>query len=223
MMFTEYLKQYITISRQERIEEVLSKRTRFLSVVLEDIYQPHNASAVVRNCDCFGVQDLHIIENSNRFEVNEQVTQGSSKWVDIYNYSEQEQNTEACLVNLKQQGYQIVATSPKINPSSENIAMFQFTSKVALVFGTEYTGISQEVCELADRFVYLPMLGFTESFNLSVSVALCLQVLIHKLHASELHWQLFEHEKEALRLDWYKKSVRNAEILEKNYEHHYSK
>lgn len=213
----EYLGGFISQPRKEAIERVLSYRTRFITVVLEDIFQPHNASAVVRSCDCFGIQDLHIIENRNEYTLNPNVTQGSSKWVDIYRYNDPEIcNAERCLDHLEKQGYAIYATSPpESDPKVESIVLDQ---KIALVFGTELTGLSDYVLDRVHRKLSIPMYGFTESFNLSVSVALCVQPLINKLHQSNVDWPLTAQEKRAIRLNWYRKSVRNADLVERAFD-----
>jgi tRNA (guanosine-2'-O-)-methyltransferase len=211
----EYFKAFISDNKKSRIEEVLSHRTRQLTVVLEDIYQPQNASAIVRTCDIFGVQDLHIVENRNYYELNPEVVKGSSKWVSMHRYNTLENNTVECLEQLKKKNYRILATSP--SPDSLSINDVSLDQRTALVFGTEYTGVSDIVKEYADELVTIPMYGFTESFNVSVSAALCLNALITKMHASDTNWNLTEVEKVALRLEWYRSIVVNAELYEKRF------
>jgi tRNA (guanosine-2'-O-)-methyltransferase len=212
----EHFGSFISKSKKLTIDRVLLNRTRFITVVLEDIFQPHNASAVVRSCDCFGIQDLHIIESSNEYTLNPNVTQGSSKWVDIYQYNKSKvSNTEECLTQLENDGYTIYATTP--HGSEIGVDEIPFNNKIALVFGTELKGLSDYALQRANKVVSIPMYGFTESFNLSVSVALCLHSLINKLHQSAVDWHLNDQEKEAIRLSWYRKSVRNADILERAF------
>lgn len=207
---------FISKSKKQTIDRVLLNRTRYITVVLEDIFQPHNASAVVRSCDCFGIQDLHIIESSNEYILNPNVTQGSSKWVDIYRYNKSGvSNTGNCLTQLENDGYVIYATTP--HESEMEIKEIPLDSKIALLFGTELNGLSDYALQRASKVVTIPMYGFTESFNLSVSVALCLHSLINKLHQSTAEWPLNDQEKDAMRLKWYGKSVRNADILEKAF------
>ena len=208
-----YFGDFISESKKSTIERVLSHRTRFLTVVLEDIYQPHNASAVIRSCDCYGVQDLHIIENSNEYVLNPNVTQGSSKWVDVYRYNDSNtSNTSRCLEKLESEGYVIYATSS--HGTDLEVTELAPDHKMAMLFGTELTGLSEEALSVVNKVVKIPMFGFTESFNLSVSVALCLQVLINKLHQTSLDWKLSDEEKQQIRLNWYRRSVRNSDILE---------
>ena len=108
----EFLYSFVTEERKQRINDVIDQRTDYLTVVLEDLYQPHNASAVIRSCDCFGVQSMHVIENLHEFTVSKRVVHGSSKWVDLYQFNEKQNNTVNALNSLKSQGYRIVATSP---------------------------------------------------------------------------------------------------------------
>ncbi len=213
---TEHFGGFISKAKKLTIDRVLLNRTRFITVVLEDIFQPHNASAVVRSCDCFGIQDLYIIENSNEYTLNPNVTQGSSKWVDIHRFNQSGvANTAGCLNQLENDGYIIYATSP--HGSEIAVDEIPLDSKIALLFGTELEGLSDCALQHARKVVRIPMFGFTESFNLSVSVALCLNSLINRLHQSQVNWHLSDQEKQAIRLNWYRKSVRNADIFERAF------
>ena len=207
---------YITDHKKVLIDEVLDFRTRYITIALEDIYQPQNASAVLRTCDCFGIQDLHIIENKNKYTLNPKVVSGASKWVNLIYHGERgDYNTVNCINSLKDSGYKVVGTAPdRLKKSIHEVEMNQ---KVVLLFGTELTGLSDEAIQHLDEVVYIPMVGFTESYNLSVSVAICLSILTQKLYASNLGWRLSDEEKEELRLEWYKKIVPRPEILEKEF------
>lgn len=217
----EYFSKYISDNKKSRIEEVLDYRTRHLTVVLEDIYQPQNASAIVRTCDIFGVQDLHIIENENYYELNPEVVKGSSKWISMQQYNAHKNNTVECLEKLKRNNYRILATSP--SPESLSINDISLDQKTALVFGTEYTGVSDIVKDYADEMVTIPMFGFTESFNVSVSAALCLNAMITKMHENKVNWQLSGSDKVALRLEWYRSIVVNAALYEKRFFEEFNK
>lgn len=212
---TPYLAEFMMDSRRERIEEVLAQRTRYLTVVLEDIYHAPNASAVIRSCECFGIQDLHVIENTKRYKPNADVVRGSAKWIDIHRYRKEDENTTECLSKLKNDGFKIVATTlHKENSITPNA--LPIDDPLALCFGTEELGVSDTVYELADYKLKIPMYGFTESFNISVAAALCLNTLSTRLRNSQIPWQLSEEEKNELRFNWYRKSVKNAEkLLEK--------
>lgn len=211
-----YLKDFVTQERWETIQEVLNERTRNITVVLEDIYQPHNASAVLRSCDGFGVQDVHVIENDNSFRPNKSVTIGADQWMSIHHYNKEgTNNTAACYKHLREQGYRIMATSPHTEGSS--IGKYNLDKKTALVFGTELEGLSDYALEYADGYVQIPMYGFSESYNISVSAALCLYELTKKLRSSDLNWQLTDSEKTDLELDWLENSIRAADQLKKKF------
>ena len=211
-----YLSEYITPERKELFERTLNSRTRYLTVVLEDIYQTQNASAVLRSCDCFGIQDVHIVENRNRFAINPNVTMGSTKWLNLYHYREKEHNTLDCINQLREKGYRIVATSPHVNDT--NLEDFELEKgKTALFFGTELTGISEVVEENADEFLKIPMFGFTESFNISVSAAIILHHLNLRLRQSNIDYQLTEKEKEEIGLEWLRKTIKKSSLIEKKF------
>ena len=199
--FLAFLNRFLTPERIEHQDRVLEDRTKHITAVIEDVYQPHNASAVIRTCDCFGLQDVHIIEEDHNFKMSSNVALGSSQWVNIHKYRLQENNTLDCLKHIKKQGYKIVATTPHTEKSIYDVDLDQ---PVALVFGNEKRGISDLVREHADELVKIPMYGFTESFNISVSAALCLSVLVEKLRTTDIKWGLTEEEKNKLRVDWAK-------------------
>lgn len=210
------LEKFVTDNRREKFLEVLKYRTRYVTVVLEDIFQAHNASAVLRSCDLFGVQDVHIIENRNVFDVNPDVAVGAFKWLDIFKYNKYNNNTLDAINHLKSQGYRIVATTPHRN--DVELKDFDISrGKFALIFGSELPGISDIVMENADEFLKIDMYGFTESFNISVSVALVLHELIEKIHKSDLDWKLLEKEHQEINLQWLKNTVREADKVLKNY------
>lgn len=211
----DYLGQYITPHKKSVMEQVLAKRTRHLTVVLEDIFKPHNASAVIRTCDCFGLQDIHVIEKTNQYKVNPYVTRGASQWVDLHKYYRPDgSSVDACFDSLREKGYKIYGTSPA--PNSMPIDELQPDQKLALVFGNEHEGISEEVKSKADGLVHIPMLGFTDSFNISVSASIFLFDLVRKAVKMGIpNFQLSEDEKNQLRMKWYRSVVKNSDIHEK--------
>lgn len=211
----EYLSGFVSENRVKKFKEIVQFRTRHLTVILEDIYQSHNASAVLRSCDCFGVQDVHIIENKNKYTINPDVTLGASKWLNLYKYNKEDNNTLTCINTLKKQGYKIVATSP--HEKDCTIEELEMDTKTALIFGTEIDGISSVAKENADEFVKIPMFGFTESLNISVSAAICLHTFIGNLHRSSTEWQLKEEEKLELLLNWLKSSINKSELIEQEF------
>jgi len=212
----EYLSGFVTDNKRTKFEEIINKRTKYLTVVLEDIYQPHNASAVLRTCDCFGVQDVHIIENQNKYEVNPDIALGSSKWLTMIKHSGQENNTPEALQKLRDKGYRIVATTPHKNDVSlQELSIDK--GPIALVFGTEMRGLTDNALTLADEFVKIPMYGFTESFNISVSAGISLFYLTEKIRNSNIEWQISEDERIDILLNWARQVVKRSDLLEKDF------
>lgn len=211
----QYLTSYITDSRNARFNDVISKRMSHLTIVLEDIFQPHNASAVLRSCDCFGIQNVHIIENLNHYAVNPDVALGSSKWVTMHRYNETDFNTPEAYKSLRAKGYKIVATTPHTDDCI--LEDLPVDNPIALVFGTERTGLTNWAKDNADAWVKIPMYGFTESFNISVSVALSSFYLTEKIRNSGLPWQLNDEELLETRLQWLRNSIDRCDLLEKKF------
>ena len=205
----------------KKFDDLIQHRTRHLTIVLEDIYQPHNAAAVLRSCDCFGIQNVHVIENQNNFEANPDVELGSAKWVTLIRHNAKEENTSDCIASLKKNGYKIVVTSPHKNDCS--IEELDITNKTALFFGTEMRGATSIAFEQADAFVKIPMVGFTESLNISVSAAVTLYTLTSRLKKSSLNWRLSLAEEQEILLQWLKNSIPKSEILEKDFRGNSSK
>ncbi len=210
-----YLEGFLTDNRKSLFKKVLEKRTRHFAVVLEDIFQPHNASAVIRTADIFGVQDVHAIENKYTNKVSRHVAKGSQKWITSKRYKSDGNNTKICLDNLRENGYQIIATSP--HNDSCLLQDFDVLKKSAFVFGVEADGVSEYVKEQADGFLKIPMVGFTESLNISVAAAIILQELTTKLRESDINWQLSPEEKDNLYYEWVKKTIKNVNDIEKHY------
>jgi tRNA (guanosine-2'-O-)-methyltransferase len=211
-----FLSPHITEKRLSLFNRIIENRTKYLTVVLEDIFQPQNASAVLRSCDCFGIQDVHIIENRNEFEVDTEVSLGSSKWLSLNKYNQEENNSLAAIKRLKKDGYRIVATTPHLN--DQELPDFDLSlGKTALVFGTELQGISDTILNEADEFLKIPMFGFTESFNISVSAAIVLHHLTDKLRRSEIDWKLTEEEKIEKKIEWIRSTLKKSELIETRF------
>ncbi len=212
-----YLSSFFTPSKLGIIEDVLSKRTKYLTVVIEDIYQSQNASAVVRSCDCFGVQNVYFLENKNKYHINPRVTMGASKWVSVKRFaSTPEQNASStCIQELRSKGYRIVATSPHDKQCTpETISLDQ---PLAIFLGNEKEGLSDFVMKEADDHLYIPMYGFTESLNISVSAAMIMKTLYERLVRETTVWPLTEEDKNELRLEWLSKSLRKSDYIIEDY------
>lgn len=207
----DYLEDFISEERRERFISVLGNRTKHITVALEDVFQMHNTSAVIRSCDVFGVQEAHLIQNRNANELDKNIAMGAQQWVDVFRYK----NTTDCITALKTKGYKIIATTP--HNDSELLNDFKLDEKIALFFGTERDGLTPAVLEHADGFLKIPMKGFTESLNISVAAAIILQDLRTKLARTALPWQLTEAEKLEKRLEWTKKSIKSIDKILEHY------
>ncbi|MEM7187318.1 MAG: RNA methyltransferase [Bacteroidota bacterium] len=206
------MKSFLTERRRGLFEQVLAQRTRHYTVVTEDVYQVHNTSAVIRSCDVFGIQDLHVVEENLGKKMDREIAMGAQKWVTVHRH----QNVLHCMQQLRSDGYRIIATTP--HGEARSLDAFDFRPKTAFFFGKESDGISEEVREGADGFLTIPMFGFTESLNISVSAAIILQKMVTQLKRSEIDWSLSEEEKQRLELDWTQKTIKSApEIIERYY------
>ncbi|WP_347925391.1 RNA methyltransferase [Pontimicrobium sp. SW4] len=207
----EYLETYLTEKRKARFKQVLPKRTKHFTVATEDVYQLHNTSAVMRSCDVFGVQELHVIEEVNVKRIDREIAMGAQKWVDLYRHH----SSKDCINSLRKQGYQIVATTPHTNDCL--LQDFDITKKSCFFFGKETKGLSDEVMQQADAFLKIPMVGFTESLNISVSAAIILQHVTTKLKQSDISWQLSEDEMLEKRYDWCRKTIKSVDKILEHY------
>ena len=201
----EYLNSFLTEERKAAFERVLSTRTRFLTVVLEDLHHQHNASACLRSCDCFGLQDVHIVERTNEFRPNAEIARGASNWTTISRYRYMANPVETCVDQLRSAGYRVVGTSPR--DEFPSIRELPFDQKTAIVFGNEHRGLSDQMYEAVDGCVRIPMVGFTESFNISVAVAVALYEATGRLREGRDDWQLTDEEKQELRIEWLKTTL----------------
>ena len=212
----DYLSGVINEERRERLQQILRERTRHITVVLEDIYQPQNASAVMRTCECLGIQELHVIENLYEYRLNPAVVQGSSKWIDLIRHNREEQdNSRACIEQLKQRGYRIIAMDPA--PGGKTVDQLDISDKLALCFGSEEPGLSATLTDLADETVRIPIHGFTRSYNLSVSAGISLYILVTALKNSSVNWQLDERDATDLYIKWLAQSTPSGQSLLEKY------
>ena len=206
-----YLEGFITENRKEGFLRVLKNRTKHFTIAMEDVFQLHNTSAVMRSCEVFGIQELNVIEQKFGKSIDKEIAMGAEKWVDINRFS----SIQDCITNLKGKGYQIIATTP--HNDSCLLHEFDITKPSALFFGTERDGLSEEVMQQADGFLKIPMVGYTESLNISVSAAIIIQDVTNRLRQSDIHWQLTDEEILDKRLDWTRKSIKDIEFIEKKF------
>ncbi len=209
----EYLADFMTPERLERLEQVATSRTHQMTILTENTFHSQNASALMRHCEAFGLQSLHAVESLCQFRTYSDIVRGTDKWVDLHRYD----NTRDAIAELKSQGYRIVATTPhREDCTPEN---FDVTAgKFALVFGTEHAGISEDIIEAADEFLRIPMCGMVESLNVSASAAILIYMLSERLRNSTDNWQLTPLEQRELLYRWAKESIKDSDnILERKF------
>lgn len=217
-----YMKEFLLDERKNLFEAMIKERTRHITIVLENIFQGRNISASIRSADCFGIQDVHIIENDNIFNDDLEVSMGAEKWITTRRYNKKKYNSIEAIKNLKSKGYQIIATTPH-NANCDLYDLDVTNKKIALFFGSEVKGCSKEVLSLADKRMKIPIYGFTESYNISVSVSLCLQHLTYKMRKSEIDWQIPVDQRDKVILQWLRNSIKAASKIEERYLNKYNK
>lgn len=192
----------ISEHRLNRIKQVATSRQQGV-VVLEDLHDPHNAAAVLRTCDAFGVQKVcFIFEKQERYnpkKVGKSTSSSANKWLDFEVFT----STEECFKKLKKQGYTIVGTV--LDEKAKSLLKTKFTNpKTALVFGNEHSGLSQYAIENSDQHIYIPMQGFVQSLNLSVTAAILMYEVFRQRVRDAKNYLLSKKEQNELITKWKK-------------------
>ncbi len=211
LAYLNFLENMLTDNRKDKFLKILENRTNHFTVVVEDVFQMHNTSAVMRSCEVFGIQELSIIEQRYGKTIDKEIAMGAQKWVDITSFDD----VQTCINTIKERGYQVIATTPHENDCL--LDDFDITKPSALFFGTERDGLSAEILEQADGFLKIPMVGFTESLNISVSAAIIIQNLMSRLRKSDIKWQLTQEEMLEKRFTWTKNSIKDIKRIEERY------
>jgi tRNA (guanosine-2'-O-)-methyltransferase len=211
MDYLNYLETFLTDNRKEKFLRILENRTNHFTVAIEDVFQLHNTSAVMRSCEVFGVQQLNVVEERYGKNIDKEIAMGAEKWVDINRF----ETITNCIATLKENGYQIIATTPHQNDCL--LEDFDISKPSAIFFGTERNGLSEEVLDAADGYLKIPMVGFTESLNISVSAAIILQHITSRLRESTVNWKLSEEEMLEKRIDWARKSIKDIKRIDERY------
>lgn len=210
---TDYMSGFLTGERIQTLRRTLAMRTRYMTILTENTFHPQNASALVRHCEAFGVQDLHTVETMCRFDPSVNIVRGTDKWIDIIRHD----STEEAIASLKASGYRIVATTPhreSCTPETFDVEKGRF----CLVFGTEHAGVSPQIISAADEFLRIPMCGMVESLNVSASAAILIYMLSQRMRLSDVAWRLSETECSEVMFRWVMSSVRDARrILERRF------
>ena len=206
----EYLQKFLTPERLQKIEHFAQESSDFVLPVMEDIYQFRNAAAIVRSVEACGFHKVVAMEKENFFEPNLKVTKGADTWVEV----EKMPRTIESLQNIKNRGYKIVAVSAENN--AKMLPDYKVDEPLALVFGTEWEGTTDELLDFADETLAIPMFGFTRSFNVSVAAAICMYELKQKLLKSNIDYKLSEEKLLQMKIRWAVNSIQSGkEILEK--------
>lgn len=207
----EYLKQFLTEERLRKIEHHAQESSDFVLPVMEDVYQFRNAAAIIRSVEACGFHKVVALEESNTFNPNLSVTKGADTWVEV----EKMPRNLASLQIIKNAGYKIIAVSPEKN--AKFLPDYEITQPIALVFGTELEGVTDEILDFADETLAIPMYGFTKSFNVSVAAAICMYELKQKLLKSHLQYHLSKEKLLELKIRWAVNSIRSGEEILRHY------
>jgi len=208
-----YIESFMTESRILNLKKVLENRMRHLCLVAENFIDEHNIHAMIRTSECFGLQDFHNIGQKNmQLKKNKSVTRGAFQWTHIYDYTDCEEPTLACIKNLKAQGYKVFATSSHLDAAytPDTIPIDQ---PLAILMGKEHEGISDIALAHCDGIVTIPMYGFTESFNVSVAASLLAQPITERIRREDIEWQLSPKEKDKLYYEWIWHSLKYPDKL----------
>lgn len=207
------LAEFMTPERFATLQRTVTMRTRYMTVLAENMFHGQNAAALIRHCEAFGLQRMHTVETLCRFEPSAAVVRGTDRWVDVCRHP----STARALAALKADGYRIVATTPHredTTPLTFDVARGPF----ALVFGTEHAGISEEVAAAADEFLRIPMCGMVESLNVSASAAILIYMLSARVRETVDGWRLSDAEQLEVLCRWMRSSVNDAdEILARRF------
>lgn len=202
------LAEFMTAERYGVLRGGVAMRTRYMTVLAENMYHGQNAAALIRHCDAFGVQEMHTVETLCRFEPNPVIARGSERWVDVHRHA----STAEAVAELRRRGYRIVATTPHredATPETFDVTKGPF----ALVFGTEHAGISDEAIAAADEFLRIPMCGLVESLNVSASAAILIYQLSERVRRTVDGWRMTEAEQAELMERWMRRSVKDADAI----------
>ena len=204
----EYLESFLLESRINTLNNALDMRTEYLTVMTENMFHAQNASAIVRHCEAFGVQNIHTVEEDCPFLPTLNIALGTDKWIDIKRHA----TTAEAIKDLRSEGYRIIATTPhqqSCTPETFDVKRGKFV----LVFGTEKTGVSKEIMAEADEFLQIPMCGMVDSLNVSASAAILIYMLSQRMRLECDDWHLSDEKRTRTLYDWYRFAVRDSEAL----------
>ena len=208
-----YLSSFLLESRIDTLNRALDMRTEYLTVMTENMFHAQNASAIVRHCEAFGVQNIHTVEDLCPFLPTLNIALGTDKWIDVKRHA----TTADAIKDLRKEGDRIIATTPhhqSCTPETFDVKR----GKYVLVFGTEKTGVSEEIMAEADEFLQIPMCGMVDSLNVSASAAILIYMLSQRMRLECDNWHLSDEKRARTLYDWYRYAVRDSEaLLERKY------
>ena len=207
----KFLESLLSPQRLETLRITLDSRLGDISLVLDNLFDPHNMGAITRTAEALGVQDIHTIERDTSLDLSSKVTKYSDKWITFHRH----QSISHCIKALREDGFQILAAQMTRNAVPVQDVEIHANTKIAVVAGNEHAGVSDEICSLADKQVIIPMYGFTESFNVSVATALVLSDFVRKKRAAIAPetGTLTEKRKNRLYDEWLQKAVKKSDTL----------
>lgn len=207
----EYLKQFLTDERLRKIDHFSPESSDFVLPVMDDVYQFRNAAAIIRSVEACGFHKVVAMEEENVFDPNLTVTKGAETWVEV---EKMPKNIDS-LQKIKDRGYKILAVS--LEKNAVMLPDYQITEPIALVFGTEMAGVSEEVIDFADETLAIPMYGFTRSFNVSVAAGICMYELKQKLINSNIDYKLGEEKLLKMKIRWAVNSMQSGQQIFQKY------
>ena len=194
----------LTTERIARIDQVLAARLVSVVTVVEDTYDPHNAAATIRTTEAIGLGELHVIEPEERFSAAGGVTRGAHRWIELHRW----RSAEAAIGGLRARGFRVFATLPG---APQTIDEVDVTTPLAVAFGNEHDGLSAGAIAACDGAIGVPMFGFTESYNLSVTVALAMsRIAARRRAAIGSLGDLDDQRRRELRARWFALKIRGA-------------
>lgn len=207
----QYLSTFLTAERLAKIEHYAPQSSDFILPVMEDVYQFRNAAAIVRSVEACGFHKIVALEKENIFDPNLKVTKGADTWVEVEKMPWQLDSVK----EIKKRGYRIVAVSPENNATM--LPDFQISEPVALIFGTEWQGVTEEILDFADETLAIPMYGFTRSFNVSVAASICMYELKQKLLHSGLDYLLSDEKQLRTKIRWAARSIPSGDEIMRHF------
>jgi tRNA (guanosine-2'-O-)-methyltransferase len=212
----DILSEHLTARKRALFDEIVQNRTRYVTLVMEDLYQAQNTSAIQRSAESWGIQDLYVIENAHTFSHHRRIARGAYDWLTLHRFNQSGNNTRSCFDALRAKGYQIAVTA--LHAKTISVYDLDLSQKTAVVMGTELTGASQTAMDMADVFVKIPTYGFTESLNVSAASSVIIANLAERLRIENRAWQLSAEEQLELKIHWAKKSIYWSKYIVDMYE-----